>query len=240
MHSYKCSVTCLITFITYLSSHLVCQFQLRLSGLRFLFRIPFFASFVPCSQFCVFCFAILSSSSFAISTISAPVSGRTAAAGTSTSTGHSRDTRANHPFPVTEPLLRECLYLDPHRLVVIRIIEIAAPSGMSGSAAFKILFWVSGRRGGGTGDAFVPLFVVALCLVPKLCLCGVPGRLNTKARLSNGLLPCESWLCLTFGQQLNQSNFDGHWSPFISSQSGLSMGANETLSIESLLQVGLF
>lgn len=105
VNRYKYGMACLITFITYSSSQVVCKFRFALELVAFLFHIPVFEFSVP----------LFPSSSFSFSTTSAAVSGGGAGAGTSWSSGRSRDSRADLQFPVSDFICEYGTYIDSQR-----------------------------------------------------------------------------------------------------------------------------
>lgn len=111
---------------------------------------------------------------------------------------------------------------------------------MSCSSAFAMQRWAPGTRGGATEVVVMPLFIVSYRLVSTLRFCGVSRRSSTKSCFGSSLPPSSSWWYPRFRQQHSWFYFAGHSIPFMSSQIGLTGGANGILNIESVLGRNVF
>lgn len=173
--------------------------------------------------------------------MAAPASGGDVGAGASRSAGCLRDTCTDLQFPVSDFICKYIAYLDSQRFVAMGMIGISLLlRHVRFQSSRDTLRWSPEWRGGGIGVFMAPLFVAAFSLVSTLRSCGVFRRACKKSHLGNSLLRRESWQCTRLWQQLNWFNLDGCSSPFISFRIEPTVGANASLSIESVLGVVIF
>lgn len=112
IHQYMCGVACLIPFIVYSSSPIICQFYFAfaLVALRFLFRILFLSVFL----FCILTFLFLFQ--FTLEPATAGSAGREA----SRSVARSRDTIEDPSFPVSDFIEAHGAYLVSRQFAAIK------------------------------------------------------------------------------------------------------------------------